>query len=739
MVASGLKRRPFQGLLRLALWLLLLVSLVLLSEATQNSERFGRLHPWLLLFSGLALVTLVGLIGLNLWRLLRHGGQAGGRLTLRIMVLLVVSALVPVCVVYYFSMQFLRAGIDSWFDVRVERALEDALALSQAALDLRMRELLNRTEGVAADLFDVPDTLAALTLGDLRARTGAVELTLFGGNGSTIIASSSREPSAILPERPERNLLLQLRQGRHYVGLDPSDSGVLNVRVLVLAPDPANLQSPRVLQALYPISPRTNDLAESVQRAYGDYQELTYLRQPLKQSFGLTLSLVLLLTVLLAVWSAFYLARRLVAPVRDLAEATRALAAGDYGTQLPAAGRDELGFLVQSFNDMSRRIAQTREAAKRSQVQVEGQRAYLEAVLARLSSGVLALDYDGQLRTGNQAASLILGIPLAGELGEELATLAERHPHLRHFAETVERHLGGGEGEWREELALDGPEGRRVLICSGARLPGGHGTGGHVIVFDDVTSLIQAQRDVAWAEVARRLAHEIKNPLTPIQLAAERIRHKYLERMEGKDADVLERSTRTIVQQVEAMRDMVNAFSDYARPPRLSLQSVDLNQLVHEVVDLYRASAPHAHLELELDATLTPVLADPGRLRQLLHNLIKNALEAGQGQEPFELTLATLAGRERYEGMVELQVRDNGPGFSEEVLAQLFEPYVTTKPKGTGLGMAIVKKIVEEHSGLISARNAEPGALIVVRIPRVPLAAIPDKDKIKQLKLEAGA
>src|SRR5690606_12486053 len=303
-------------------------------------------------------------------------------------------------------------------------------------------------------------------------------------------------------------LLLQLRQGGTYVGLNPQETGGLSIQVLVPVPAVQGAAGNRILQAVFPISPRLTDLAESVQDAFAEYRELLYLRQPLKVSFMLSLSLVLLLSLLFAVWSAFYLARRMTAPIRDLAEGTRAVAAGDYGTQLPPAGRDELGFLVQSFNDMSRRIAQAREAAKRGQIQAENQRAYLQAVLSRLSTGVVALDLQHAVRTFNQAACDILAVPLEQMVGRPLSQLAETWPHVEPFVRVVSAHLESGSDDWREELALDGPEGRRTLIASGARLPGGLNSGGHVLVFDDVTQLIQAQRDAAWGEVARRLAHE---------------------------------------------------------------------------------------------------------------------------------------------------------------------------------------------------------------------------------------
>ncbi|WP_435103145.1 ATP-binding protein [Arhodomonas sp. AD133] len=717
-VARLLSWLKSEGLLRLLLCLVLLASLYLLNATTENSAVFGQFYVGVLLFNAVALIALVTVIAANVYRLLRalRERRPGSQLTGRIMALFAVLAVVPGLVVYAFSMQFLRSGIDSWFDVRVEAALDDALSLSQASLDLRMRDLLKRVQNAADDLATTPEGLVTFAVGDMRERMGAAELTLFGSNGR-VVASSTRETEGILPNRPEEEVLLQLRQGRPYVSLDPIEGSGLNIRAAVPAPNPDNPQNRRVLQALFPISPRLNELAGDVQDAFAKYRELAYLRGPLKNSFILTLSLVLLMSLLFAVWSAFYLARRLVAPISRLAEGTQALAEGDYGTQLPAAGRDELGFLVRSFNDMSRRVAQARDEARRGQVLAEAQRAYLETVLSRLSSGVLALDQDRRLRTYNQAAVDILTVPLAQAAGGRLRGLVEHHPDFTPFVELVEARAAAQSAEWREEFTLDTSEGRRVLMCSGAALPGGRTAGGHVIVFDDVTALIQAQRDAAWGEVARRLAHEIRNPLTPIQLSAERLRHKLHDRLAPVEAEVLERSTRTIIHQVEAMKAMVNAFSEYARPPRLALTDVDLNALIHDVVELHRGDGGEPGFALELSDGLPSLRADPSRLRQLLNNLFRNALEAATERGGCQVTVSTRAGEGRYAGMVELRVRDNGPGFADDVLDQLFEPYVTTKRKGTGLGLAIVKKIVEEHNGFISARNLRAGAQITVRLP----------------------
>jgi nitrogen fixation/metabolism regulation signal transduction histidine kinase len=466
------------------------------------------------------------------------------------------------------------------------------------------------------------------------------------------------------------------------------------------------------------VSERFSELAEGVQSAYTRYNELTYLRTPLKFSYTLTLSIVLVLSLLTAIWAAFHSARRLVAPVRDLAEATHAVAEGDYSKRLAVASEDELGFLVRSFNDMTRRLARSRKEAHQVRQQIEDQRAYLEAVLANLSSGVISMGADSVLRAVNRTAQQNLDIDIKRYLGRELSALAADYVFLGPFIDVIMRHRRQGDKSWQEEVSLFGKNGRQVLMCRGTVLEGADRSGdGLVLVFDDVTALIQAQRDAAWGEVARRLAHEIKNPLTPIQLSAERLRRRYLGRMDAGEADVLDRATHTIVNQVDAMKKMVDAFSEYARVPHTSMKPMDLNRLVREVLDLYRSSELNARVLEQLTSGNTWIEGDSGQLRQLLHNLLKNAFEAVRDVPDAYIAITTRIVDEDGIRQLELCIDDNGPGIEPGVLENIFEPYVSTKPRGSGLGMAIVKKIVEEHGGTISAgSSAEGGAQIRIRL-----------------------
>ncbi len=696
---------------------LLLVMLVLMASATTNSAHFEQMYAWLLLASAVGLAALAALILYNLIGLigLYRRQVPGARLTLRLVGIFAVLAITPVALVYGFSLNFLQRGIDSWFNVRVDRGLEDALELSRTALDLRMRDVLKQTVRIADSVTENYGEQVARRLDDLLDFGEASELTLFG-RGGRIIATATADPSLALPEPPPDTVLLQVRQGRNYVGLEPIRDAGFHIRVVVRVTGFGNEE--RLLQALFPVTDRLSLLADAVQAAFDSYKELIFLRAPLKASFTLILSLALLLAVLAAFWAAFYTAHRLVQPLRELAGGTQAVAAGQFDKQLARTGTDELGFLVQSFNQMTRNLAQARDAAQHSQALVESQRAYLETVLARLSSGVLTIDQAGHLQTCNEAASQLLGVDLQAFIGAHSQRIAVEQPVLQDLIEALAPQLARG-GDWRQEIAWFSGAGRRILMCRGSSLPDAVGLrGGHVVVFDDITHLVQAERDAAWAEVARRLAHEIKNPLTPIQLATERIRHKYLKLFDAEQGRVLDRGTHTIIQQVQAMKEMVDAFNEYARPPRLQLEPVEMNEFIAEVLYLYRDYPAGVEIKLELAREPLPVNADKGRLRQLLHNLVKNSIEAIGGDHGSTLWIG--AAREHVTGAdcAQLSLRDDGPGFPDHILNNAFEPYVTTKPKGTGLGLAIVKKIVEEHGGWIQLESPEDGgARVVVRLP----------------------
>jgi len=699
---------------------LALVALFLLSWTPQNSEDYESLHITILLINIAGVVVLFLLTIGNLARLLRdyRDHVPGSKLKARVVAMFVGLAVLPLVVVFYFSIQFINRGIDSWFNVEVEQGLDEALALSQAALGIQMRDHLGTTAQIASRLQDVSTRQLIFELSMLRREAGASEVSIFGSN-NRIVATSSDQSAGVLPKPLTDEVLLQVRQGRPFVSLDPVEDGNYEIRTAVPFGNPNRTDVFAIIQALYPVPERISLMANSVEASNSDYKRAAYLREPLKRNFSLTLTVVLMLSLLGSIYGAFLLSRRLVAPIQDLVAGTRAVAKGDFDTRLPTPSRDEIGFLISSFNDMTQRLSAARREASLSQALVEAERANLAVILDRLSTGVVALEADLRIRNANEASGAILNVDLENRIGEYLPDVARGQPLLEQFVDVARVHLTRGETEWREQIVLRGEVGRRVLTCACTTLPGDEDhAAGFVVVFDDITALLQAQRDAAWGEVARRLAHEIKNPLTPIQLSAERMRRKYLHTLPPDEAQVLDRATHTIVQQVEAMKEMVNAFSDYARAPDIDLNQFDIEALVHEVVDLYRAQERDIRIVLKAASGMPKIEADAGRVRQILHNLLRNAVEALENTDNGLIEVDVSTAEVHDVDVVEIVVSDNGPGFKGDAMTAIFDPYVTTKPKGTGLGLAIVKKLVEEHAGRIEAENRrEGGAMIRIQLP----------------------
>ena len=699
--------------------LLWVAALLLFSQVAENSDDFARYPVWILLINSIGIAALVALIGSKLVRLIRDYRRyvPGSRLQARMVSLVVLLSAGPLVVLYIFSVQFINRGIDDWFNVDVTEGLDNALELSQAALEVERREALVQLQAMSDALANGDRQTLIEQLGELRRESEAIELSVFAAN-NRIVATNSDDPIGSVPAYPSEEALLQLRQGLPYVTLDLRPDGQYEIIAAMRLP----LQGPageyELLRATFPVDQRLSILANAVQSNYNQFSELNFLSAALKYSFTLSLSLVLLVAILASVYGAFFAAHRLIVPIQQLMQGTRAVARGDFDTQLPAGARDEIGFLVQSFNDMTQRLGVARQQTRQSEQKLEGERNKLAVILANLSTGVVALEKDLRIRTANHAAGAILGIDLERHIGESLEDLADEGPFLAQLLTVSRSHLDRGETEWREQIALRGEVGQRQLMCAFSRLPGSDdGEEGFVAVFDEITALMQAQREAAWGEVARRLAHEIKNPLTPIQLSAERMRHRYLDGGED-DFDLLDRATYTIIQQVDAMKEMVNAFSEYARAPQVELSTVDLNELVSEVTDLYRHQQSPVSIRMRFDSKLPLIEADANRLRQVLHNLMRNAIEATEGQQDASVDVETRLVEADGSDQVEILVRDNGPGFAEEILDRAFLPYVTSKTKGTGLGLAIVKKLVEEHGGAIRVGNQTPsGAYISILIP----------------------
>lgn len=688
------------------------VLLYLLSSSGANTEVFSVNYYGLLGLTGLLALGLMALVAYQLWhlRIKLKNRVFGARLTLRLVVFFTLIAVLPGILIYAVSVQFLDKSIESWFDVRVEKALEGGLNLGRSALDNSLSELAKKAQFTALLLAEKPPGQYQSALAQLVDEAVAQQVSLFGTNG-TLVASSATGRGR-LPETPGEDLMrLALDKGKYSVIDTLPDKGLV-LRALVTVNSNRQAGARYVLQFIQPVPKQIEADAETVQTVYRDYQELTLSRLGLKRLYAITLTLSLLVVLLTAVSTAIFLSERLGSSLEALAEGTRAVAQGDFTEQYPIRSSDELGALTGLFNQMTRHLFEAKRVSEQQQREVESAKGYLESVLTHLSSGVLALDDELRLRSVNPSAAQILAAPLHEMERLSLSQIAEKYGLLRSFCDTVTAAINGtGGGEWQRQIERLSRNGTQILLLRGTRLPQG-GEAGYVVVFDDISQLLQAERQAAWGEVARRLAHEIKNPLTPIQLSAERLEHKLSDKLDEADEKLLRRATQTIVSQVAAMKNMVSDFANYARGPALKLSRLDVHKLIKEVLDLYDANT--ISIVQKLDAPRSEVNGDATRLRQIMHNLLQNAQDALHGADHPQITLRT----ETQNGQIHLSVEDNGAGFTDGVLARAFEPYMTTKAKGTGLGLAIVKKLVEEHGGHITIENnVAGGARISILLP----------------------
>lgn len=681
------------------------VLLFLLATASANTSLFAEHYSLLLGLNAALAVALLALVGYQLASLRRRLKERifGSRLTLRFLLLFATMAVVPGVLVYTVSVQFLTKSIESWFDVSVDSALEGGIKLGQAAVDQMLAELNVKARAMALELTDRSDSQQVIALNRLRQQAGVEDAVVVAANGR-LVASASDSLSQLLPELPSSAQLRQARGNRGLTSIDALPDKPLGLRAIVPISGSAISDETRYLQLRQPVPQTLAKSAEAVEVVYGDYKKVALLRQGLKRNYIATLTLALLMALFSAVALAFILSDRLSSPLSDLAQATQAVARGDFSKRMPVTSRDELGVLLESFNSMTRQLDDARRVVESNRTQLETAKARLENILANLSAGVLVFDRELRLSIFNPGAAAILG----GELGALSGKPLDSWGGLESFAKPLrEAFFSHGEKGWQIELVLAGTG--KTLLARGTPLPSGY-----VLVFDDVTQLIQAQRATAWAEVARRLAHEIKNPLTPIQLSAERLEMKFADKLGPEDGETLRRGTRTIVNQVAALKAMVDDFRDYARLPAPVLARLDLNALVVEVLLMYELSSVPIFRRLASD--LPQVFADSAQIRQVLHNLVQNAQDALGAIKTPDSAIEVCT--ERAGDCVRLAVNDNGGGFPEALMARIFEPYVTTKPRGTGLGLAIVKKIVDEHHGEIAVENRPlRGASVSILLP----------------------
>ncbi len=689
--------------------------------ATAPRGFFERHYVWLFWLNATVATVLVLVIGAAALRLaLRvRRGKFGSRLLLKLAGIFALVGLVPGLLIYTVSYQFVNRSIESWFDVRLAGALEAGLNLGRVTLDGLVDELGNKTRDAADRLGEAGTLPQTLTLERLREQMLARSVALVGSNGQILLAVGG-DTSSLTPDRPSASLMRQARSAgviSQLEGLEDEAQalqGQARIRALALLPS-SQFQlggGDRYLMVVQRVPAQVLANALAVQTASSEYQQRALERDGLRRMYLGTLTLVLILAVFAALLLAVTLGNQLARPLLLLADGMRQVAKGDLTRKPVLASRDELGGLTRSFADMTDQLADARGLVERSVAQLESARTNLQTILDNLTAGVIVFDSRHFIETVNPGATRILRLPLSAYQGRRLEDI----PELETFAQAVWQRFeqlsdapeAGERGHWQDafELQLQQGQDTLTLLVRGAHLP----HDGRLMVFDDISEVVSAQRSQAWSEVARRLAHEIKNPLTPIQLSAERLQHKLEAKLEGADQAMLVRSVGTIVNQVQAMKQLVNEFRDYARLPSAKLTALDINALVSEVLGLYAPAQEAGRLHAELAADLPLIMGDTSQLRQVIHNLVQNALDAVSERPDGHVQVRT---QKSFNDAGELRglrliVSDNGPGFADKVLKRAFEPYVTTKSKGTGLGLAVVKKIADEHGARIRLSNLHP-------------------------------
>jgi nitrogen fixation/metabolism regulation signal transduction histidine kinase len=706
-----------------------IVVMFLLAQATGNRElyerNYGRLFILNVVVAGLLLAVIVWVIVRLASRVRR--GKFGSRLLVKLAAIFALVGFAPGLLIYVVSYQFVSRSIESWFDVKVEGALDAGLSLGRSTLDTLANDFANKTRASALQLAETTDGSAPLALERLREQLGASDVILWSASGQ-VVASAGQSRFQLSPERPPPQQLRTARSQRMLAvieGLDePGQISNARIKALAVVPAPSYglLAEPRFLQAVQPLPTTLVKNALAVQEANREYQERALAREGLKRMYIGTLTLSLFLAVCGAVLLAVVLGHQLARPLLLLAAGVREVAAGDLSPKPALQGKDELGGLTRSFAEMTQQLADARTAVEKSMEEVNAARTNLQTILDNLTAGVIVLDAQGRIQSSNPGATRILRVPLAAQEGKRLEAVEGIEDFgqsvQQQFDEYMDERRQHGLDHWQQsfelKIAQPGTSQAEIvtLVARGAEMPGE----ARLLVFDDISEIVSAQRAQAWGEVARRLAHEIKNPLTPIQLSAERLEMKLAGKLGDTERAMVAKSVHTIVDQVDAMKRLVNEFRDYARLPAAQLKPVDLNALVADVVHLYdregdaSATSNYAPVRMQLDPKCPGILADAQQLRQVIHNLLQNAQDATEGREQREVMIRTQWNETSRR--VRMVVQDSGAGFPENILKRAFEPYVTTKPKGTGLGLAVVKKIADEHGARVDLKNRVEGGVI---------------------------
>jgi len=700
---------------------LILMALVIMSQTLQNASSFADSYSVLLFFTFGGVALLLVILFRTLFKLITQFRKRlpGSKVTVRLTIISTLLLGIPTAIIFYFSLTFIQQGINQWFDVKTEIALDNAASLVRISLDNKARDSLNLTLSISEANKDLVVTSPSLAVNTIRTQLNAQEVALYQAN-QQLVAFSREYDIDILPEAPGANLFQQIRNNKTYAALESRPSATVKesfIRVVIPLTE-TTLGNQYAVQAIFPVAADITLLAESVGIASGQYKELSYLKGPLSTSFVLVLSMVLLLTLVTSILFTIQAVQNFTQPIRTLAKGTRAVSKGDYTVKMPVPENDEFGDLIQSFNDMIQRISKARNDIKIGHQQTEVQKLYMQAIIQNLSSGVITLDMHYRIRTINDVVQNILNTDLKRHIGKKIVDVTDREDsaHLQDLVTNIAPRFEASTKPWSIQVDFSCKKGQKILLIHGSTLPSiDKKIGGYVIVIDDITELVQAQLNAAWSDVARRLAHEIKNPLTPIQLSAERLKFKLHKKLDDSDQALLGRMTETIIDQVATMQKLVQAFSDYANTPEVELVPTKVNTLISNITEMYQDPNARWKVTANLVENCPKILADSSRLRQLLHNLIKNAIEATEDTILPNITLTTICEEADW---LTLSICDNGPGIPEEAQNWIFEPYATDKPKGTGLGLAVVRKIVEEHHGQITLNSSpQAGTCFIIKLP----------------------
>lgn len=714
--------------------LIALVLLLLLSTATSNTEFFDAYFIWLyaanILVGLLLLLTIMVLVAAITirWR----KGRFGTRLIAKLAMIFGLVGVVPGVILYSVSWQFVSKSIETWFDVKVESALNSGLELGRVTLRIAQEEILFEGKFIAEQVVQVPpgttsDQVATM-VAKIRDQFGIQEVTLFNIQRNLILSTEPR-PNQYFPAPPADVVEDAFKKnGITFLDEIHLEKGQPGYRVRAIVPivrqkalitkggSTQYVDDKYFLQLVRFIPDPLAKNIYAVESAYSEYQEKALGRVGLRKMYIGTLTLTLFFALFVAVTLALLLGRQLAQPLLMLLRGTQAVAQGDLTPKPELNTGDELGMLTRQFNAMTKQLSDARNSLQES-------KAFLETVLGNLTAGVCIFDQNFNLVSSNPGAAKILGRELLSITGKPLRTITELEDFEKAIREGFatqnlvtpnkdDNSNGASKSIWQKQIQVrpvneyDNDLGSTLFVRGTQLSPSLN-----MIVFDDISDVIAAQRSIAWSEVARRLAHEIKNPLTPIQLSAERLQQKLVGKLGTEQDEMIERSTNTIISQVQAMKQMVNEFRDFAKTPSPTMSSIDLNGLIKEVMGLYEGSP----ITVRLDASCPRVMGDPTQLRQVIHNLLQNAqdatLETNRPNQKIEIStdLVEMSDGDQNRNAVRLTICDSGPGFQAKILARAFEPYITTKSKGTGLGLAVVKKIIDDHGAQIEIHNRKQG------------------------------